>query len=410
MSGFFESSSIPEEAEQFINDSGYQLIFRDNLHLLSNHVTRGAKKRPSDYRQFSELLKIMALTCKGRIGEGYMQKLFIKTTTEKFEVNVNYDIVIILKGTEKKDIMPSNIAGMVITEKGECKTYPNIHVLNLICTKGPTGSPIGRILMFVYVYTCMIKRLPLGLLELAGCYENKKGLCLYNKFGFREDISMKEIDCFPDDDTLAMYVDMRDREMNIDNMLDALINSYDIPVLSDAPEPLCQKGSVIGPGGEYQPDAITERMDNFFNIMKARLNPSTVLKINKIHVREGESIKNMIKKLAKKSKDGETIIMPGKSGYTRRKTPSPPSAPPPVRKGEKKAGPFSSQSRPAVRPQVRQAVSSTATRKAQPAVPREGPFSPASRKTQGKKYYKKAQTMTKSETSDFLSRLMGTGR
>jgi len=107
--------------------------------------------------------------------------------------------------------------------------------------------------------------------------------------------------------------------------------------------------------------------------------------------------------------------MPGKSGHTRRKTPSPPSAPsapppPPVRKGKKKAGPFSSQSRPAVRPQVRQAVSSTATRKAQPAVPREGPISSASRKTQGKKYYKKAQNMTKSEINDFLSRLMGTDK
>ena len=402
MSGFFDSSSLPREAEQFINDSGYQLIFRDDLHLLSTYVTRGAKKRPSDYRQYRDLLIKMASTCKGLINEGYMQNVFIKTTTEKFEVNVNYDIVIILKGTEKKDIMPLNIVGMVITEKGECRSHPNIHVLNLLCTKGPTGSPIGRILMFVYVYTCMIKRLPLGLLELAGCYENKKGLCLYNKFGFREDISMKEQGCFPGDDTLAMYVDIRDREMSEENMLDALINSYDIPVLYDAPEPLCQKGSIIGPGGKYQPEGIIDRMDNFDNIMKARLNPSTVLRINKIPVREGESIKNMIKKLAKKSKDGELIIMPGKSDYTRRKTPSPPSAPPPVRKGKKKAGPFLSQSRPVVRPQVRQAVSSTATRKAKPAVPGN-----ASRKTQGKKYYKKSRTMTKSEINDFLIKTYG---
>lgn len=377
MSGFFHSSSLPGEAEQFINVSDYQLIFRDNLHLLSNHVTRGAKSRTSDYRQYIELLEKMASTCKGLIGEDYMQKLFVKTTTEKFEVNANYDIVILLNGTEEKDIIPSNIAGMVITEQGKCKSHPKIHVLNLICTKGPTGSPIGRILMFVYVYTCMMRGLPIGLLELAGCYENKKGLCLYNKFGFREDISMKELECFPDYDTLAMYVDIRDPAITMENMLLALIKSHDIPVSSDAPEPLCEKGSYIGPYGDGQLAAIRKRMHNYFNIMDTRDNPSRVLEINKIPVNESDSLKNMIQKLAKKSKDGEKIIMPGKSRNTRRKTP-----PPPVRKGGKKAGPFS---RPAVRPQVRQAVSSTTTRKAQPAVPREGPFSSASRKTRGKK-------------------------
>lgn len=358
MSGFFNSSSLPIDAELFINRSGYQLIFRDKLHLLSNYVTRGAEKRTPDYRQYSELLAKMKSACKGRIGGDYMHKLFVKTTTAKIEVNVNYDIVILLNGTKKEDIIPSNIAGMIITEIGECKTYPKIHVLNLICTKGPEGSPIGRILMFVYVYTCMIKRLPLGLLELAGCYENKKGLCLYNKYGFREDISMKEIDCFPDENTLAMYVDMTDPEMSEGNMLDALISSKNISVSSDGPEPLCEKGSHIGPKGDGQPAAIAERMYNFFNIMEARHNPSTLLKFNKIPVKESDSIKNMIKKLAKKSKDGEKIIMPVKAASTRRKSPSPPSSstPSPVRKGKS------------------QSVPSTATRKKRPAVPSKSPF------------------------------------
>ena len=73
MSGFFEPSSIPREAMKFIEDSGFQLIFRDKLHLLSNHVTRGAKSRTSHYRHFDDLLEKMALTCKGLIGEKYME-------------------------------------------------------------------------------------------------------------------------------------------------------------------------------------------------------------------------------------------------------------------------------------------------------------------------------------------------
>ncbi len=99
MSGFFEPSSIPREAMQFIEDKGFQLIFRDKLHLLSNHVTRGAKSRISHYRHFDDLLKTMASTCKGLIGEKYMETVFIKTTTAKLYVHKNFDIVILLKGS-----------------------------------------------------------------------------------------------------------------------------------------------------------------------------------------------------------------------------------------------------------------------------------------------------------------------
>jgi hypothetical protein len=383
MSGFFEPSSIPREAMKFIEDSGFQLIFRDKLHLLSNHVTRGAKSRTSHYRHFDDLLEKMALTCKGLIGEKYMETVFINTTTAKLVVHKNFDIVILLKGTKEKDVIPSNIMGMLITEKGECRSHRNIHVLNLICTKGPTGSPIGRILMFVYVYTSWFRRLPLGLLELAGCYENIKGLCLYNKFGFREDISMKERNCFEEDDTLAMYVDLRDPQMNLENMLDALISSNDIPVLSDAPEPLCEKGSLIGPRGAYQATAISERMENFYNIIDSRDNISSLLRANKIPIGRGETVKTMIKKLAQKSKQGEAIVVPGKSGYTRRKTPSPPS-------------------RPLVPPPVRIAPPSTA--------PMKGPFSSLHRKTKGNKKYKKAKTVSKRAKGEFLSSIFHNDR
>ena len=185
-----------------------------------------------------------------------------------------------------------------------------------------------------------------------------------------------ERNCFEDDDTLAMYVDLRDPQMNLGNMLDALITSNDIPVLSDAPEPLCEKGSLIGPRGAYQDTAISERMENFYNIIDSRDNISSLLRANKIPIGRGETVKTMIKKLAQKSKQGEAIVVPGKSGYTRRKTPSPPS-------------------RPLVPPPVRKAAPSTA--------PRKGPFSSAARKTKGNKNYKKAKNVSKRAKGEFLS-------
>ena len=49
--------------------------------------------------------------------------------------------------------------------------------------------------------------------------------------------------CFPDEYNLPMYVDMTDRAMNNENMLNALTKSINIPVSFEFEEPLCKEGS-----------------------------------------------------------------------------------------------------------------------------------------------------------------------
>ena len=228
------------------------------------------------------------------IGEDYFNNVFDYTTTENLELRDNYDIVIVIRGNKESDIIPDNICGFMIIEYGECYSNENheIPVLNLICTQANQGEPIGRILLYLYIYTLKYGDISYarGLLELANNYNNVGGLCLYNKFGFREDLSLKqkrllenedkeyyeegEEVCFPDNDTLPMYVDMNDPAMERRNMNNALTDNINIPVTFDISEPLCEKGSNIGPKGDGQPLAIAKRNENQQTIIKIQnMNP-----------------------------------------------------------------------------------------------------------------------------------------
>ena len=80
--------------------------------------------------------------------------------------------------------------------------------------------------LFIIFPICIDK----GVLELAGTgsYENIGGLCLNNKFSFREDFSLMNKRCFPDGTNLPMYVDMTDRAMNNENNIPLYLFFVDI--------------------------------------------------------------------------------------------------------------------------------------------------------------------------------------
>jgi hypothetical protein len=94
--------------------------------------------------------------------------------------------------------------GFMITEYEECKTMKNTHALKLICAiKG-----YGELLLYSYLYFAKAIHQQYGVLELAGHFYNMSGLCAYNKYGFREDLTMKRKDCFNNSGTLPMKVDL----------------------------------------------------------------------------------------------------------------------------------------------------------------------------------------------------------
>jgi hypothetical protein len=298
------SIPLPEKANTFIQQQGVQIIFHDSIHLLKD-------AHADTYTEFqSKLYK----TCSG-IGHEYFNNLFDYTMNDELQVNDLFDIVIVIKGTSPEDITVDNIIGFMIIEIGECeiKRYIHIPALNLICVSQKYKNiPVGRILLFIYVYTLLQRNYSTGLLELADHYYNLNALCLYNKFGFVESIPLKS-KCFTHDDTLPMMVDITQEPINETNLLAALIENKNIPIADD--EVLCRKNHKKGPGGPLQSMEQQQRKSNFENIMKinkllVERNIELVLlnmDKNKIALDKADQFTDIIKILADKSRNGEKI-------------------------------------------------------------------------------------------------------
>lgn len=83
--------------------------------------------------------------------------------------------------------------GMLVTHLGECELFPDHHALQLICTNKPG---MGKVLMGLYLLACKSAEQDRGLLEVANEYRNLPALCLYSKFGFRENLEYRTPSCF----------------------------------------------------------------------------------------------------------------------------------------------------------------------------------------------------------------------
>jgi hypothetical protein len=119
-----------------------------------------------------------------------------------------YDLLLITK-PEKNG--REEIMGFIITRIGICELLPNIPALNIICSINPA---VSKYLMYTYIKALQHLKLETGILELSFSYENTSGLCLYNKFGFREDSSLDDPQCFEEGstlETLGMRANLKDK-------------------------------------------------------------------------------------------------------------------------------------------------------------------------------------------------------
>lgn len=184
----------------------------------------------------------------------------LKTAESNFnnyfkEYRKNYEF----PASMKNDIMllsnrrTNERVGFAISEFEECDDHPDTDALKVICAiKG-----YGDLLLYSYLYCAKKQRKKYGLLELAGGFSNLSGLCSYNKFGFREDMSMKNNDCFPEYGTLPMKVELS--KLSYEDLDDVLRSRVD-PVLKeklnkqlekdDTSEPLCNKYFVKHPANQ----------------------------------------------------------------------------------------------------------------------------------------------------------------
>lgn len=142
---------------------------------------------------FNEMLTILTSHgCDNHIDISYVRnvmQLYMLNTTK-------YDSIFLLTSdintqTTNIDEFKNTFVSFMIIEKGECEKFPEVWTLNLICSK--KSFNVGYVLLELYIYSVCHKyfmerqQQPFGLLELADGHANVNGLCLYSKYGFKED-------------------------------------------------------------------------------------------------------------------------------------------------------------------------------------------------------------------------------
>lgn len=190
--------------EEYYN---HYLFNKGNFVMLS---VKDVMDRFGDTRSFEErrryLVSYLGENCNGNISEKYIDDIVQILLNEYYytpEENRIFDLVIFEKPNSNKAL------SFIITEKGECEKYPDVHVLSLICSSQNAGKFAFQLYIFTILYKYVIENQTdiFGLLELAYGYVNISGFCLYSKNGFEETeefFSNNEKSCFDDIHNLPM--------------------------------------------------------------------------------------------------------------------------------------------------------------------------------------------------------------
>lgn len=165
--------------------------------------------------------------CGSNIGTQYIERSK-KALVNSFNNNDGiYDLLVSFNvdiSQLRSKNLKNNITGFIIVEKGECKKYPNVYSINLICSQPHHKK--GSLLFGAFIYSVINNPVVVdkrGVLELANSYFNPGGLCLYTKLGFIIDENMYGLNCFNDYYNLPMILDVSTYGSTIDEQNDRLI-------------------------------------------------------------------------------------------------------------------------------------------------------------------------------------------
>ena len=183
----------------------------------------------------ASLLENASEICRKGIGEYYLEK----TTWNGLGTSNKFDIAILFNSSDHAYIRP---LAFIVVELGECRRYPGVWTVNLICgtrdVPGVGGIMMGLYLFTIFHNTSIEQNNKFGLLELANAYLNVGGLASYSKLGYiidehlysrtnvvkRGSITKRIFDnCFIDRSNLPMRTEMLTQE-RINKIIEILNN------------------------------------------------------------------------------------------------------------------------------------------------------------------------------------------
>ena len=168
------------------------------------------------------LLAILQKTCGDNIGSEYYDLITTLFSTQPDDMDLVFitNTQFTTPASRRDNPLLSQIEnpnciilGLLITQKNECEMYPNVHTVQLICSKHKQGSFLLGLYLYIIKqqgFNMIADGRQIGLLELANGYTNVGGLCAYNKYGFKVSRDLYRDNCFTDYDNLPMEVNIKD--------------------------------------------------------------------------------------------------------------------------------------------------------------------------------------------------------
>ena len=359
------TTNLPTDIQTFISNQNLKVLFKHDLPLLFNKELREKSLNPSTVteqeqqrlktKRSDKLESILRSSCNPKFTKSEREQYLKNNSCKKYydEKNQNmkdrgksldeplmylpgigddyfenitksfespsYDIVVVVNTDNNKARMDQSVVAFLTTEQSECKdaenVYTDIPALKLICVSSRNRSKYtSRVLMYLYLYALKQSNYKYGLLELAGSYCNLAGLCLYNKFGFREDISIKTKTCFPEAGTLTMVADLE--TISYESLGVALTSEKSENVELPDSEPLCKKEENPKTSEEKQrrmedqQNKVKMRMENYDNILSLQNGEINLDTMEDIYFdnKKPTDLKKAIKDLSRYSKQGSKIM------------------------------------------------------------------------------------------------------
>ena len=206
------------------------------------------KKKDITCTDVLEKNSVLARTCKKSIRATYFYEALTDACKRVANVPTTSDVLFLTSTKERKvklfkgskqdlTIKVGDKVGILVVEKGECKEYPHIPALKIICSP----ISISPILLYIYAYILLKQKIDRGILELAGNYHNTAGFCAYTRFGFREDFRNKNPNCFGEDEKKPKYPTTLPMTMDLANITPGVLDKVLHKELALAVDPLCYK-------------------------------------------------------------------------------------------------------------------------------------------------------------------------